>query len=524
MLRLLLLSLLWITSSHASATDYYFFQYGGNSTPSYPSFSSACNSLGDARATAVGYTFVSGTMSDFSDMGSYAIMSCNITADKNDGTSDQWYYSITIERDGNSCPSGSTYNQITGACVGAQADGDLCTDQTGAKAATSSSIALPMIYDSAAGGCVQFPDAAPAALCKYLASTDNGTSSATYSVDGIINDIGLGVAPPTFVTNAGGCEYKTLLTSSCKVKSDGTSSCVVTAQLTGKVGTVSTGDSTKSTLCTSPAGCKVDTTPVTTYTDTGCTSTGNCTQETKSDTTGSQNCLTSGSLVCNNSAPKSTDVKTVSSTASTTATDGTVTSTTTADKTTTSCTDVNKCTTTSTTVKSTSATTSSGGTSTSSTCTGSCTGTGTAEADTDDDDDDSGSASTSNDCTTPPACSGDKYSCAILSQSWINSCATRALPTTDEAAAFEARVTAQQASLDASQTALDDSVTSYLSNFESTAISTSGGSCFTDTNVSFHGSSFVLPWSKVCPYLIYLRYGLILVAYLGAARMLSREV
>lgn len=448
-------------------------------------------------------------------------MECNITANKNDGTSDTWTSAIIIERDGSSCPSGSTYNQTTGACVSAQSDGEICTDQTGSLPANSTTIAIPMIYDSSTGGCVQFPNAAAPARCKYMASTDNGTSPTTYSVDGISNDIGLGVAPPTFVTDAGGCEYKTLLTTSCKVSADGTSKCVVTAQLTGNVGTVTSGDSAKSTLCTSPAGCKVDTTPQTTYTDTGCADTGNCTQETKSDTSGSQSCITSGSLVCNSTKPKSTDTTTVTSTTSKANADESVSSTVTADITTKSCTDLNTCTTKTSTTQTTTTTTKTGGTSTSSTCTGSCKSDGTADEDTDEDE---GSASASDTCKTPPACSGDPFQCAILNQQWIDSCALRALPTTDQAAAFDAKIQAQKDALDANQKSLDDGVGSLVASFESSASTSTGGKCFEDKTFSTNGISFTLPFSQACPYLEWFRYAVLAVAYLIALRIVTKEL
>lgn len=521
MRRLLLLLLLLGFSLSASATNYYWTIYNVSQETQFTTADSACSNAFKSTASMSGNSnFTYNGISMGGNGYTAYCMYLNANGDSNSFNS--------ADRSGDSCSDGSTYNSSTGGCVSAQNNGDLCSDQTGSVKDGSGTTLVPMIYSSSSGGCILLTDADNSASCKYMSGlSGNGTSGQKFEVAGTINDIGLGVAPPTFIQDGLACEYSTLVTSSCKVKADGTSTCVVTAKLTGNVASSPTGTSTASTqACVAAGGCAaVDTTPVTTYTDTGCSSTGNCTQETKSDTTGSQSCLTSGSLVCNNTAPKSTDVKTVSSTASTTATDGTVTSTTTADKTTTSCTDVNKCTTSSTTVKSTSATTSSGSTSTSSTCTGSCTGTGTAAADsTDDDSDDEGSATTGKDCTTPPACSGDVYSCAILSQSWINSCATMALPTTDETAAFTAKIAAQQTVLDTAQTDLDTSVSSYLSTFESSASASTGGACFTDTNVSFHGSSFVLPWSKVCPLLIYLRYGLILVAYLGAARMLSREV
>jgi hypothetical protein len=506
-----------LLSFSAYATDYYW-QYSSGS-PHYSSPSSACDAVMTAYyggTTFGGYTY-SGAVKVSVD--TYQCQGTNSSGSTTD--------LADVSRQGDSCSEGSTYDSSTGTCKSSQKDGDLCSDQTGAISASSSSIAIPMIYDSTVAGCVKFPDAAPAAMCKYMASTDNGTSSATYSVDGISNDIGLGVAPPTFVTDAGGCEYKTLLTTSCKVMVDGTSTCVVTAQLTGNVGTVTSGDTTKSSLCTSPAGCKVDTTPQTTYTDTGCAEKGNCTEETKSDTSGSQDCLTNGSLVCNNSKPTSTATKTTTSTASTNNTDGSVSSTVTADTTTTKCTDLNTCITKTSTTNTTSKTTASGSTSTTSTCTGSCNANGTATTPGEGDDDentDEGSASASSDCKVPPACDGDPFSCALLKQAWIDSCAVRALPTVAEKADADAAVAKQVAALDANQQTLDDSVSSLVSGFQSATSTSVGGQCFTDKTFPVQGYSITLPFSQTCPYLEWLRYGVLCVAYLIALRIVTKEI
>lgn len=490
--------------------------FWGNSSIGY-TFADAASAC-TAAFKPYGYT-VNGISASVS--GSSA--SCQGTGVRNDGSTFDAgpAFGVSVTRSGAGCDSGSVYNATTGACVSAQKDGDLCTDQTGGTPANATSIAIPMIYDSSVGGCVRWPSAAPAASCKYQASIDNGTNPATYSVDGISNDIGLGVAPPTFVTDSASCEYKTLLTSSCKVSADGTSKCVVTAQLTGNVGTTTSGDTAKSTPCTSPAGCKVDTTPQTTYTDTGCADTGNCTQETKSDTSGSQSCITSGSLVCNNTKPKSTDTTTVTSTTSKSNADDSVSSTVTADITTKSCTDLNTCTTKTSTTQTTTTTTKTGGTSTSSSCTGSCKSDGTADEDTDED---QGSASASDTCKTPPACSGDPFQCAILNQQWIDSCALRALPTSDQAAAFDAKIQAQRDALSANQADLDSSVGSLVSNFESAATASTGGKCFEDKTIPVNGYSFVLPFSQACPYLEWFRYAVLATAYLIALRIVTKEL
>ncbi|PNG06679.1 hypothetical protein CXL00_07060 [Stutzerimonas stutzeri] len=50
------------------------------------------------------------------------------------------------------------------------------------------------------------------------------------------------------------------------------------------------------------------------------------------------------------------------------------------------------------------------------------------------------------------------------------------------------------------------------------------GSCMPDEEFTVMGKRFVLPISKACPYLALLRYAVIAMAYLGAARIVSRAI
>jgi len=176
-----------------------------------------------------------------------------------------------------------------------------------------------------------------------------------------------------------------------------------------------------------------------------------------------------------------------------------------------------------------STTTVAGKTTTSSSCTGTCSGTGSGSTGTGtggsgDEDKDGGSATASDDCTVPPACSGDVFSCAILRQEYLDSCAARALPTVKQKADFQAEIDKQTAGLDANQKTMDDSVTSLVSRFQSAASgSGAGGKCFDDKTFSIQGFSIVLPFSQACPYLEWFRYAVLAIAYLIALRIVSKE-
>lgn len=51
-----------------------------------------------------------------------------------------------------------------------------------------------------------------------------------------------------------------------------------------------------------------------------------------------------------------------------------------------------------------------------------------------------------------------------------------------------------------------------------------GGSCFADKSVSLMGATVSLPFSSVCPYLLPLRYALMIAAMMAAFRMVSGSV
>lgn len=136
-----------------------------------------------------------------------------------------------------------------------------------------------------------------------------------------------------------------------------------------------------------------------------------------------------------------------------------------------------------------------------------------------------GSASSSSDCKRPPSCDGDVFLCAILNQSWSNRCAMLAEPT----AADLKKIADQKAQAIADQQVIqqefDSDVAGLMNQFNSGVSSGSRqGACLPDEQFTVMGKSFALPISKACPYLALLRYAVIAMAYLGAARILSRAI
>ncbi|NVL62363.1 hypothetical protein E0I00_26680 [Pseudomonas syringae pv. actinidiae] len=141
------------------------------------------------------------------------------------------------------------------------------------------------------------------------------------------------------------------------------------------------------------------------------------------------------------------------------------------------------------------------------------------------DDDKDIEASSSQDCKKPPACDGDVFSCAILNQSYFDSCRLISLPTEKEKIGRDKEIDIQQDLMQESQDQLDSQVSGFLSKFMSAGSGNyGGGKCYPDKQVSIGGHTLQLPFSQICDPLVILRYGLIAAAYLAAARILSKEV
>ena len=131
-------------------------------------------------------------------------------------------------------------------------------------------------------------------------------------------------------------------------------------------------------------------------------------------------------------------------------------------------------------------------------------------------------ADTAGDCESPPPCSGDAIQCAILVQSWKNTCYMTHGPDSgkqgdaDEAAASGAKDYTEQ------QKGFSDGVKSIMDNFFSSADGNQyQGSCPGDIDIPYvNGQQIVIAVSRWCPAMQIIRMLLLAFAYLSAARII----
>lgn len=137
-----------------------------------------------------------------------------------------------------------------------------------------------------------------------------------------------------------------------------------------------------------------------------------------------------------------------------------------------------------------------------------------------------GKAASSEDCKKPPLCEGDIYQCALLKQSYINMCSLKELPTEKDLAALKTEQDKFQAANAEHQKELDAKASSVLGTFRSAAGSGGGGvsRCLPDYSFPVMGRSFTLAFSDACEYMTGIRYAILCIAYLLAARRISREL
>lgn len=433
------------------------------------------------------------------------------------------YTGGTVTRHGDSCPTGGTYNSVTGACDMPQhKDGELCEDQQGHSSSN------PMIFSSAAGKCVALTDADDKSTCGFF----GGKGETSYTVSGVLSSGGDAVAPPTFAGQMG-CEVATISTSECTVNVKGAISCNVTANFTGNVANTS-GPDVRDSQC-EPGACPPQEKSTSVEQKPCVMANGACTSETNTQTTGTQGCGTmNGNYICVTSKPSSDGTKIDTTVKSEVQPDGSVKTTKTDKATKTSCTDVNSCTLKNSTTSTVTVTDKTGqATSTTSTCFGACGSNGQGLGGSgsggsgDGDGEGDGSASTSNDCKVPPPCDGDAYLCAILRQEALDSCSERALPTENEKSDFKKTLDKLKQQSDDNQKELDTNVTSLVSQFESASGNTGAtGKCFEDKTFTIPrvNKSVTLPFSQVCPILEWFRYALIAVAFIVSLHIIRTEL
>ncbi|WP_350600669.1 virulence factor TspB C-terminal domain-related protein [Pseudomonas sp. 65/3-MNA-CIBAN-0223] len=452
------------------------------------------------------------------------------------------YEAAIYTRTGDTCPAGSTYNEVTKLCsvLNTKKPGDKCDDQTGGSAGN------PMIWDDTVNKCVRLSESQGDAPCTHI--KNQGASGTAYTVAGNLDKGGNAVAPPTFAEGSLNCQMQTISSSECTINVPGAISCNVIGIFTGKANP--TGSTNAADALCPEGGCPVKE-PKTESKEEGCTPAGNgtggttCTQTKETTKEGTQQCGTvNGAYKCVTKPPYSNGVKTTITATSETLSDGSVKVTTVKDSSNTVCTDVKSCTTQTSTTVSHNTTKPSGGTSSGSSCTGSCTpngggvetnpnagsgnsgngssgnGNGDGEGEGGD-----GTASTTDDCEAPPDCDGDPFQCAILKQAHIDTCKLMAGPTDQEQADSDAKTDAAYADLDAHQTELDGKVTGLLSQFQSsTSGGGSAGKCLPDYQFAVAGHSIDMEFSKACDSLSWVRLVVLAGAYLFAARIVSREV
>lgn len=531
-----LVGLLVFTESAFATTTYYWLKGGGSQ---YPSASAACPSTIEA------YNLVF----NFNGVQFYSELSATCKYKYTSGTGEDTNMTqYNLSRNGDSCPEGNIYNLVTGGCElpppPVLAPGELCEDQTGATAQN------PYIWDpdsGSSGACEKYFNAGDEASCSYMGS--HGNTPTAYTVAGVMNSTGNAVAPPTFAATSMSCTAATISSSECTINVSGAISCNVMATFTGGVngGDVDAQDA----LCGDGLGECPDQKPQITTTEEPCVPVSNgsggtsCTTEKKTEAEGTQSCgLVNGTYTCVTRLPRSNGLTTNISSTSQTLANGSVEVTTVKDSSNEVCTDVGTCTVKHSVTVTKTTTTTSGGTSTTAACSGICTpsgggvetlptagvgssgpGTGgTGTGDGEGEGSEEGNASIAPSCAAPPFCDGDPFQCAILKQAHLDTCRLMAGPTAEETAASNAKINTAWAEYDAHQATLDAQASTLLSQFQG-AVSGGGGGgiCLADVPFAVMGHSMVLEFSRVCEYIEFIRYGVLAVAYLLAARIVMRE-
>uniref|UniRef100_UPI00273A7D7F virulence factor TspB C-terminal domain-related protein n=1 Tax=Pseudomonas sp. RW407 TaxID=2202894 RepID=UPI00273A7D7F len=128
-------------------------------------------------------------------------------------------------------------------------------------------------------------------------------------------------------------------------------------------------------------------------------------------------------------------------------------------------------------------------------------------------------------CDAPIQCDGDAVMCAILQQQHKDTCELMADPSDEEKSKFEQDKATEETKVDQLQEQLDDKASSIFADFQTKASGSEyGGACLTDQTVDVMGHEITFKWSVACPYLLWLRYALIAMAYFYAARIISRAI
>jgi len=469
---MLLFVLLSNISTQVQAETYSWGFY--NSPTYYPSASEACAASGRIQNPK----YVSSTVS----MASPTIGSCSVTYINVDGVQVTSADSYTVQRWGDSCPSGATYNSSTGGCDTPPAEGP-CAAKKG------------QVVKS----------------FHWLSNTDEPTQN--ISIDG--------------------CSAAISGFTVCKTAAPSTFSCTGTATWSGEalLPTAGTGEECSGDDCNKNEPQDTAKNEPCIKQDTGAGFT--CTSKIEDSKTGKTNCGTAnGVMVCTPEVKpvKITQTQQVTS-ADTVNPDGSISNKNITKTTKTVCV-ADKCTDTSYTTTTNSGKSSNGmPTGTAVSCVGSgCEaqtggggtvsqiGGGGASKDPKD-----GKATEQKDCTKPVECEGDIYQCAILKQDYISYCANTQMPTDKQLEALKTETSSFQEKLAQNQTELDAKAASVLNQFKAAASGGGGGGgkCLPDYAV---GYNITMRFSATCEYLVGIRYAILCIAFIIAARRISREL
>lgn len=545
--RALLLLLSVVFSQGAWAADYYWqSQYStqGISSGSFVSSSavSSCKQL----TSSMGWLDAG---SSFSSSVFYVCryqVQANVTGFTN------------FERSGDSCPSGSTYDESNGGCVfPSQPPGTLCPDHPSDGLPEGSN---PYVYKSD-GTCSRVMGADKPAQCKYLAMY-RPSQTVKFKVADWEKDAGASTDPESSkIDSKFGCKVQTLKGSECVYSPSyvtdqklpdgsfyvvpGSNTCTVDAVVTGEVN-ANGPDSPSGTEClVNPTVCDLPE-PENTKEDKPCTPVvdaegrKSCSIFEAEKHDDSDNCGTGvdGVFKCTPSAPKSNGIHMATVEELKALADGKTQKTTTKKQTETACGQhPSSCITKVTETKNVSITNADGSVDSNS---GSCKGASCPSGSNPDvngdgfgdckgtecgEEEKGGSASTSGDCGIPPPCDGDPFQCAILKQSWQNTCKELEPPTTEQQEIMDQKVADSENKIVEEQQKLDQKVTALIADFKAGSAPGSVGSgvCFPDYPIQFLDRQIILPFSQVCPFLSLLAKAMLVVAYLAAARIVSRE-
>lgn len=128
----------------------------------------------------------------------------------------------------------------------------------------------------------------------------------------------------------------------------------------------------------------------------------------------------------------------------------------------------------------------------------------------------------SDECDTPPACSGDTLTCGIILQNWRDICGLVKVSEAQRTAA-KAAVTSGNSDYDTKRQAKEAEVLGFFNDFKTSLSGSSSsaqvGSCPSDFSFSLMGKSISIPFSRTCDFFRFLRTIVLIFSYLAAARI-----